>query len=48
MLTLGTVVAMVAGIVTGVLAAWRRGRAADYGHTGVACCSTPSPPSGSA
>jgi ABC-type dipeptide/oligopeptide/nickel transport system permease component len=36
MLTLGTVVAMVAGIATGVLAAWRRGRVADYGHTGVA------------
>jgi ABC-type dipeptide/oligopeptide/nickel transport system permease component len=36
MLALGTLVAMVAGITTGVLAAWRRGRAADYGHTGVA------------
>jgi ABC-type dipeptide/oligopeptide/nickel transport system permease component len=36
MLALGTLVAMVAGIATGVLAAWRRGRAADYGHTGVA------------
>src|ERR671931_464084 len=36
MLTLGTVLAMVAGIATGVVAAWRRGRAADYGNTGVA------------
>ena len=36
MLTLGTVLAMVLGIATGVVAAWRRGRAADYGNTGIA------------
>ena len=36
MLTLGTVVAILLGVGSGVIAAWRRGGPGDYGPTGLA------------
>jgi ABC-type dipeptide/oligopeptide/nickel transport system permease component len=36
MLSLGTVVAILIGVVTGVVAAWKRGRLGDYGNSGLA------------
>jgi ABC-type dipeptide/oligopeptide/nickel transport system permease component len=36
MLTLGTVVAIIAGVITGVFSAWRRGRVGDYASSGIA------------
>jgi ABC-type dipeptide/oligopeptide/nickel transport system permease component len=36
MLTLGTILAILIGIASGVVAAWRRGRVGDYGLTGLA------------
>jgi ABC-type dipeptide/oligopeptide/nickel transport system permease component len=36
MLTLGTVIAILMGVASGVIAAWQRGRTGDYGPTGLA------------
>ncbi|HEX2322904.1 MAG TPA: ABC transporter permease [Streptosporangiaceae bacterium] len=36
MLTLGTVLSILLGVGSGVIAAWRRGRTGDYGPTGLA------------